>query len=232
MSVIAHWIEQQGISTVVIGLVKLHLEKIKPPRALCVPFELGRPLGTPGDTDFQQSVLLAALNLVETQTQPAVIVDFEQADLRAQADPNWKPPTLNKANSIADEAQALKPYYQRQCVDKSRTAVGVSKLPVAKAAELLDSIVAGEPPSSTREEISASVMARLAIDDLKAYYIEAALADGAPSSRQIYDWIWQDTLFGRQARELRLRLMKSDDTKLATIGEKFIVPHRWRDPQN
>jgi len=50
-------------------------------------------------------------------------------------------------------------------------------------------------------------MFRLAIDDLKAYYIESALAvRSSPSSEQLNNWIWNDTLLGKQMRELRHRL--------------------------
>ena len=55
MSALAHMIEARGIATVVIGLVRPHLETIRPPRALFVPFELGRPLGAPEDAAFQPS---------------------------------------------------------------------------------------------------------------------------------------------------------------------------------
>ena len=70
---------------------------------------------------------------------------------------------------------------------------------------------------------------RLAIDDLKAYYIEAAIADSQPSSEQLYNWLWHDTNLGQQIRGLRKKFMQSDDAKLALLGERFFVPHQWRD---
>lgn len=225
---IAHWIEQQGINTVVIGLVKLHLEKIQPPRALAVSFELGRPLGAPENSEFQLEVLTTALQLIETQTEPG-IVDFEKTDPRAESDPKWTAPKIAKTDSITNEVIALKPYYQAQCVNKSRTSVGVAKIPIVDSAALLDSAIAGEALSSSREDISPVLMLRLAMDDLKAYYIEAALGKGNPSSRQVYNWFWLESQLGQQIRELRKKYMKSDDTKLAALGERFSVPHRWRD---
>lgn len=228
MSVIAHWIEQQGISTVVIGLVRLHLEKIQPPRALWVPFELGRPLGAPNNKDFQIDVLSSALQLVETLNESA-IADFSHDDPTAKNDTDWVVPDTNSATTITDEIKLLKPLYQRQCVNISRTSVGVAKIPVAESAALLDDIISGASMSSSREDISLNLMMRLAIDDLKAYYIEAAIADGQPSSEQVYHWLWQDTMLGRKVRELRKQFMQSDDIKLAAMGEKFFVPHQWRD---
>lgn len=229
MSVIAHWIEQRGISTVVIGLVRLHLEKTTPPRALWVPFELGRPLGAPGDAEFQKNVLHQALQLIENATTAGEIVDFAHDDPRANPDPDWQAPDIDSAQNILTEVEALKPYYQRQCVDNSRTAVGVAKIPIKEAAQLFDATYNNEEFVCSREDASAIMMLRLAIDDLKSYYIEAALIEGTPSSRQIYDWLWEETLLGKQIRQLRKKSSQSDDPKLAKLGAKFIVPHRWRD---
>ncbi|OED34806.1 hypothetical protein AB833_31865 [Chromatiales bacterium (ex Bugula neritina AB1)] len=228
MSAIAHWLEQHGLSTVVIGLVRLHLEKIKPPRALWVPFELGRPLGAPGDRDFQKKVLLKALSLIETQTAPT-LTDFGIDDPRASADENWQPPEIATAETVAEECTLLKPFYQRQCVSSSRTAVGVSTLTIQKAAELMDEVVSGKDPTDTPDGNSPVVSLRLAFDDLKAYYIETALTGGSPNSLQIHNWLWQETLLGQQIKALRHRFMASDNPKLAALGERFSVPHRWRD---
>lgn len=229
MSAIAHWLEEAGISTVVIGLIKLHLEKTKPPRALWVPFELGRPLGAPSNPELQQEVLQQALQLVETADKP-VIEDFETDDPRFKTDSKWHPPELTDHDSVASECTELKPYYQRQCVDKSRTSVGVAKVPITELAELFDEVYATETFKDIREDISARLMFRLAIDDLKAYYIESALADrSSPSSEQLNNWIWNDTLLGKQMRELRHRFMASEDEKICDLGTKFIVPHAWRD---
>ena len=229
MSAIAHWLEQAGINTVVIGLVKMHLEKIRPPRALWVPFELGRPLGPPSDPHLQRAVLKQALSLVETSHQQT-LVDFITDDPRFSADIDWRKPDIEKHTSIVDECTSLKPFYQRQCVNKSRTTVGVAKVPVSELAALIDHVYEHHGLKNIRQDISERLMLRLAMDDLKAYYIESALSDsGNPSSRQIDDWLWLETVLGKRLRELRHRFMGSDNAKLADLGSKFIVPHRWRD---
>jgi len=214
---------------VVIGLVKLHLEKTAPPRALWVPFELGRPIGPPANPEFQREVLEQALRLVET-AKSTTIQDFAKDDPRSKANPAWTAPSLKNHSTIADECAELKSSYQRQCVDKSRTSVGVAKTPVTELAALFDEAYTQSSLQKIRDDISARLMFRLAIDDLKAYYIEAALADqNSPSSQQLHDWLWQDTLLGQQMRELRHRFMNSGDVKLTDLGTKFIVPHAWRD---
>ena len=75
MGGLAHYIEDEGVATTQISLIREHSESIKPPRALWVSFELGRPLGVPDDPAFQKRVLLAALRLLDTDSGP-VLEDF------------------------------------------------------------------------------------------------------------------------------------------------------------
>ncbi|MBT5161958.1 MAG: hypothetical protein HOL89_19300, partial [Alphaproteobacteria bacterium] len=49
MSALGHFLEEEGIATTIISLIRVHSEKVRPPRSLFVPFELGRPLGAPND---------------------------------------------------------------------------------------------------------------------------------------------------------------------------------------
>jgi hypothetical protein len=45
-------LETRGIATVAIASVLPQVEKTRPPRALMVPFMLGRPFGEPNDMAF------------------------------------------------------------------------------------------------------------------------------------------------------------------------------------
>jgi hypothetical protein len=65
VSLIAAELERQGISTVVIQLLKFITEKVTPPRALIVPFRHGYPLDVPNDPPRQHAVLEACLRLLE-----------------------------------------------------------------------------------------------------------------------------------------------------------------------
>ncbi len=75
MGGLAHYLEEEGVATTQISLIREHTEIIKPPRALWVPFELGRPLGLPDDPALQTRVLVAALKLLEAERGP-VLEDF------------------------------------------------------------------------------------------------------------------------------------------------------------
>ena len=83
MGLIAAEIERRGIVTVAIQLLREIAEKVRPPRALCVPFDHGYPLGTPGDPAGQRAVLDAALRLAETGAPPPpVLRDLDSRQAR------------------------------------------------------------------------------------------------------------------------------------------------------
>jgi hypothetical protein len=63
VSLIAAEIERRGIATVCVILLREIAERVRPPRALSVPFPLGYPLGF--DAETQRSVILEALALLE-----------------------------------------------------------------------------------------------------------------------------------------------------------------------
>ena len=78
MSLVAAEMERQGISTVVIQLLRLATEKVRPPRALAVAFRHGYPLDSPNDPAKQRAVLEAALALLENKNlKPPAIVDYQ-----------------------------------------------------------------------------------------------------------------------------------------------------------
>lgn len=75
---VAAEMERQGISTVVIQLLRNVAEKVRPPRALFVPFKHGYPLDAPGEPHRQLAVIEAALQLLEDSSLKAgpVLRDF------------------------------------------------------------------------------------------------------------------------------------------------------------
>ncbi len=78
MGLVAAELERRGISTVVIQLLRLVAQKVRPPRALYVPFQHGYPLDSPNDPQKQHAVLAAALSLLEDRNLiPPAIVDYE-----------------------------------------------------------------------------------------------------------------------------------------------------------
>ena len=77
MCLVAAELERQGIVTVAIVLLREVAERVRPPRALFVPFRHGYPLDAPGDPERQRAVIEAALALLEDSSLVApVLVDY------------------------------------------------------------------------------------------------------------------------------------------------------------
>ena len=78
---VAAELERRGITTVVLQLLRSVARKVKPPRALFVPFDHGYPVDRPSDPGRQLRVIEAALRLVEDATlEPPALVDFDPDD--------------------------------------------------------------------------------------------------------------------------------------------------------
>ena len=77
VSLMAAELERRGISTVIINLLREVAERVRPSRALFVPFPHGFPLDTPRDPEKQHAVIEAALGLLEdTSLTPPALVDY------------------------------------------------------------------------------------------------------------------------------------------------------------
>jgi hypothetical protein len=77
VGLVAAALERAGISTVAIQLLRQVAKKVRPPRALVVPFRHGYPLNAPNDPPKQLAVLKAALSLLEDQgSNPPALVDY------------------------------------------------------------------------------------------------------------------------------------------------------------
>ncbi|HET6304087.1 MAG TPA: hypothetical protein VFG80_04840 [Myxococcota bacterium] len=80
VGLVAAELERQGIATVALQLLRVVAERVRPPRALCVPFPHGYPLGAPDDAKLQHAVIEAALRLLEDPTlAPPALVDYAPA---------------------------------------------------------------------------------------------------------------------------------------------------------
>ncbi len=232
-------IEARGIPTTVIGLVRPHLEKSMVPRSLFVPFQLGRPLGEPGDAKFQHRVLSAALALLERPDGPVVIEDFPDDPPGWIDTPGWQPPATvgtgaavparldaaGWAEALAAEMSRLKPHYERAVAANGRTSVGISQQHPEAWSAFSAAFVGGELPEPPSGLASPAIALRFLADDLKAFYGEAVQAEGPyPSSRQLDRWFWSETVAGALLQELRRVGMASENNALKTVAGRFFVP--------
>lgn len=66
-------VEEVGISTVSIALVESIAKKVKPPRALLVPYRFGHPLGEPNNPTLQHAIIAEALALLQDEGTPPIL---------------------------------------------------------------------------------------------------------------------------------------------------------------
>jgi hypothetical protein len=87
MSLAARLLEENGISTVVMGCAKDIVEYIGVPRLLFSDFPLGNAAGRPNDHASQRFTLDLGLHLLEAAPAPRTTV---QSPLRWSDNPDWK----------------------------------------------------------------------------------------------------------------------------------------------
>jgi hypothetical protein len=199
--------------------VREHTEKIRPPRALWVTFELGRPLGIPDDAPFQRRVVKAALDLL-AHTDGPLIADYpeqvsEVADFTGWACPVNLAPM--QVDSLAAEIDRLRAWHDMAVSRSGRTTVGVSGLDMPAAGELVTKALGGKLP--------AAQALKEAIDDLKAYYLEAASAFPDPGTAKTRKaWFWSETRLGSALLALQPKLAASGDAQHKTLGNLTLIP--------
>ena len=235
---LAHYVEEEGVATTQISLIRLHTEVIKPPRALWVTFDLGRPLGVPNDAGFQKQVLLSALKLFEESTGP-VLRDFPgEAPANRAADVVWACP-VNLARKKIDlsDADALRAAFKRESVElrswydlalkkNQRTTVGVSGLEFNQIVEFIGAFIDGVP-ANPRDDISLAFLLNFAVDDLKAYYYEAATAQPgnvSPTAEELDGWFWGETFAAKVLLAVKDRCSQKDDKMMQMLGKILLVP--------
>jgi len=79
VSLVAAELERRGVATVVIQLLREVAEKVRPPRALFVPFKHGYPLEAPNEPARQHRVIEGALGLLEDESlTPPALMDYHE----------------------------------------------------------------------------------------------------------------------------------------------------------
>lgn len=235
MGALGHYLEAAGIATTQISLVREHTEALAPPRALWVPFMLGRPFGAPGNAAFQRQVLLAALQLLEREDGP-VLEDFDTDAPHDQLTP--APSDLvcpvsfpnaraqgALADTLADEVAQLQAWHDLARRHRGRTTLGVTGWPPAKIAQYLIAWLDGKEPASFREDLRKGDALKHACDELKAYYLEAkAMQPGNHTSQSTRDWFWLETAAGAALNQLRVIAARSNDASVKAVAVQSIVP--------
>jgi hypothetical protein len=238
---LGHYLETQGIPTTQISLIREHTETIQPPRALWVPFALGRPLGRPNDPAFQTRVILAALALVEAENGP-VLDDF----------PDDAPDVSDPAEDIADlpacpvsfarpdgqktETEQLLEAFRQELADcrswydmaaAKRGFSSVAYYPPQAAFQVFHDFLLDKPVTLDDNITSPALALRLAAQDLKAAYFESVMVRPdvtLPDDTAFTRWFWQQTAAGEVLRAVRDNCRTADDAALKLNGALLLVP--------
>ena len=228
---LARALEEGGLATTSISLVREHTEKLKAPRALFVPFPFGHALGRPNAPELQHRVLRAALDLLRAPSGP-VLGDFPD-----DAEPGDQPPAPRQASAvpvaatIAQDAVAevgeLRAGHERWLAKNGgRSAFGLSGV----AATRFDDVVrflqqfadgADADMSERPSGVALPAFIRWCADDLKTLAFESYMAmQPEAGGDEIARWFWGTTAAGQVLRRVRERLDASDDPswKAAAFG--------------
>jgi len=229
--VLARVLEAHGIATTSISLVREHTEKIRPPRALFVPFPFGHAFGRPNDPALQHRVLAAALELLAAPAGP-LLVDFPD-----DAEPGDEPPGPVQASAIAAAAgvpgdavaetkDVLRSHGQWMAKHGGRTTFGLSGVAAERFPEVVGFLQrfaeTGEDDVTCRPaDVTLPAFIRWAADDLKTLYSESRLvAQPVAAGAEIARWFWGETAAGQVLRRVRDRLDAAEDPtwKAAAFG--------------
>ena len=220
-----------------VGLIPQHVERMRPPRALVVPFELGRPFGEPGDAQFQRDVLTAALDLLQAPAGPAT--SFYEKDAPSSTPiEGWSCPvnfaepaaTATELDRLLTEVQLLSPWFDRARSRRGQTITGTSGLEVEGICRLLWSLLQNEAISlASSSAVPADTRfgdrVKLAIEDLKAFYAEAVTEQPNPgSAMQVQQWFWHETVAGELLFKLRKACWEHEDGILQAHARFTLIP--------
>ncbi|MFW2365522.1 MAG: hypothetical protein ACN4GW_03850 [Desulforhopalus sp.] len=247
MGGLSHFLEDEGIATTQISLIKEHSQKMKPPRALWVSFPLGRPLGNPNDPKFQLDVLSQALSLLQEAEGP-VLADYPDDADDSQAEPAMPacPVDFSSRNQELTEIErllqkfeaefsSLHTWYTIAFEQKGRTACGVSGLNFEQLGTLYADFITGNTEDLVKFEANLADTLRLATEDLKSCYFEALSArPGQPTNASsLADWFWGDTYAAAVINEVRKKCLEQGTKEMNITGKLLLIPrnqlHRFEE---
>ena len=242
MSVLAHFFESYGFSTVLVGFVKEHIAAIQPPRALWLDFPMGRPLGKPNDPEYQKKIIRSAFDLFNERSGP-VLKDFPDIIPVKDGRMGYALPVelvlkkneigdINKlVKEVNDEINSLKKDYEIAISGRKRTTVGASEMQISEFTNYISEFVRGNIPPSPRKGIGPIPQLKLVVEDLQAFYTETiTYRDKVDDFEYLGTWFWEKTKAGRLILCLEAVSLESDNKILKQIVDmSLITPRFWSE---
>ena len=123
------------------------------------------------------------------------------------------------------KSPTLRPYYEQWLKSSAgRTGVGISGIDQRRfrgAIRFLEAYARGDEADMSERpmDVSRAQFLRWVVDDLKAFYFEARLAQRPHDSFQAqYEWFWGETALGTLLRTVRDRLKSAGDASLDQVA--------------
>lgn len=239
---LANYFEAAGLSTVLVGFVREHMQAIKPPRALWLNFPMGRPMGKPNDPDCQLRVIRAAFELLALTSGPVLKNFFDVIPVTDGRMGYALPDELvvtkgdigdidKLAGQVEAEIETLRVSYEAAVIARGRTTVGASELLVKEFVPYIAAFVKGEKPDSPRKGVPPIPLLKLVVEDLAAYYTEARThRDSIDDIELLGKWFWEESIAGRLVLCLEAISLESDDNVLRQIVDlALITPRFWTE---
>ena len=225
-------------------MIREQSEAVRPPRALWVPFALGRPLGVAGDAEFQKGVLRASFAMLQNAVEPT-IEDYPVEAPVESGSSEWSCPVSfpvadNKSISarLLAEINLMAPWSAETRAARGRTLFGVTGArpdQVEQVAIALGEIadkgnVTDLPQGDINWQFEMPLLIRHLVDDLRTFYHESMAAqpgDNVPNHDALNDWIFSGTALGDVIQAIAQHLTRAGDgASLMTRG--FLVPEGHR----
>lgn len=125
------------------------------------------------------------------------------------------------------EVSRMHSWYDLALKGRGRTTFGLSGLAPEAVADFIGGFLDGANPHNPREDLPLAFVLKLAVDDLKSYYLEAADGEpggSMPGSAELSEWFWKETVAARVLRAVKESCQSSDDQMLQITGTRLIIP--------
>lgn len=199
-------------------------------------FSLGRPLGNPGDPDFQKDVIKHAFALFERSSGPVLEdypYDADEGNTTSTV-PACPVDFSVRQDNLTDIGKLLKHFQAEFSAIHSwhtiaqhqsqRTTTGISGLTPDSITRLFSDFIQRNHDCPSNGKLAD--LLRHGAEDLKAFYFEALSAqpDQPTDDKTLSNWFWGTTCAAGIINEVRKSCLKYEDKEMLLTGKLLLVP--------
>ena len=183
----------------------------------------------PGDPDFQNRVVTAALELLEDAPPvegPAALVCPVSFALPESDDSD----SAKLTAKLLEEMALMRPWYDRSVDNRKRTTVGASGLALESMGSFVGEFLDGGIPEP-KSDVNSPSLFKLVIEDLKAYYFEAATAQPGQEeadSKTLAAWFYRETVAGSVLYAVGDAHKDTQDKSMRLVVSTLLIPRSQR----